>query len=68
MLQTDEATQEKISVLEGLISILEDGKLEYTAAAEQVENDMTKTNFLDYARERSLFIVQIQDELNKLGK
>ena len=68
MLQTDETTKEIVSTLEGLISILEDGKLGYTNAAEHVENDSMKANFFDYARERSLFIVEIQDEINKLGK
>jgi len=27
-----------------------------------------KSDFLDYARERALFIVELQDEINKLGK
>ena len=27
-----------------------------------------KTHFLEYARERALFIVELQDEINKLGK
>lgn len=68
MLQTDETTKEIVSTLEGLIAILEDGKLGYTNAAEHVENGSMKSNFFDYARERSLFIVEIQDEINKLGK
>ena len=68
MLQTDETTKEIVSTLEGLISILEDGKLGYTNAAEHVENDLMKANFFDYARERSLFIVELQDEINRLGK
>ena len=68
MLNTDETTKEVVSTLEGLISILEDGKLGYTNAGEQVENDAMKANFFDYARERSLFIVEIQDEINRLGK
>jgi uncharacterized protein (TIGR02284 family) len=68
MIQTDETTKEIVSTLEGLISILEDGKLGYTDAAEHVENESMKANFFIYARERSLFIVEIQDEINKLGK
>jgi uncharacterized protein (TIGR02284 family) len=68
MLQTNETTKEIVSTLEGLISILEDGKLGYTNAAEHVENDSMKATFFDYARERSLFIVEIQDEINRLGK
>lgn len=68
MLHTDEKAKEIVSTLEGLISILEDGKLGYTNAAEHVENDAMKANFFDYARERSLFIVEIQDEINRLGK
>lgn len=68
MIHTDETTKEAVSILEGLISILEDGKLGYTNAAEHVESPAIKTDFLDYARERALFIVEIQDEINRLGK
>lgn len=68
MIHTDETTKETVSTLEGLISILEDGKLGYTNAAEHVENPAIKADFLEYARERALFIVEIQDEINKLGK
>lgn len=68
MIHTDETTKETVSTLEGLISILEDGKLGYTNAAEHVESPAIKTDFLEYARERALFIVEIQDEINKLGK
>lgn len=68
MTHTDETTTETVKTLEGLISILEDGKLGYTNAAEHVENLAMKADFLDYARERALFIVELQDEINKLGK
>lgn len=68
MIHTDETTQETIKTLEGLISILEDGKLGYTDAAEHVENPAIKTDFLEYARERALFIVELQNQINKLGK
>jgi uncharacterized protein (TIGR02284 family) len=68
MIHTDETIKETVSTLEGLISILEDGKLGYTNAAEHVENPAIKADFLEYARERALFIVEIQDEINKLGK
>jgi uncharacterized protein (TIGR02284 family) len=68
MTHTDETTKEAVHTLEGLISILEDGKLGYTNAAEHVSSPAIKTDFLDYARERALFIVEIQDEINKLGK
>ncbi|WET04473.1 PA2169 family four-helix-bundle protein [Flavobacterium sp. YJ01] len=68
MIHTDETTKEAVKTLEGLISILEDGKLGYTNAAEHVENPAMKTDFLEYARERALFIVELQDEINKLGK
>nr|WP_294783417.1 PA2169 family four-helix-bundle protein [uncultured Flavobacterium sp.] len=67
MTNTDQ-TKETVKTLEGLISILEDGKLGYTNAAEHVENPAMKTDFLEYARERALFIVELQDEINKLGK
>ncbi|WP_264536322.1 ferritin-like domain-containing protein [Flavobacterium sp. N1736] len=68
MIHTDETTTEAVSTLNGLISILEDGKLGYTNAAEHVDNHAIKAEFLDYARERALFIVELQDEINKLGK
>ncbi|SEP31517.1 conserved hypothetical protein [Flavobacterium sp. CF108] len=68
MIHTDETTKETVKTLEGLISILEDGKLGYTNAAEHVENLAIKADFLEYARERALFIVKLQDEINKLGK
>lgn len=68
MIHTDETTKEAVKTLDGLISILEDGKLGYTNAAEHVENPAMKTDFLEYARERALFIVELQDEINKLGK
>ncbi|OAB28026.1 conserved hypothetical protein [Flavobacterium fryxellicola] len=68
MEHTDENTKEVVSTLEGLISILEDGKLGYTNAAEHVESSSIKTDFLEFARERALFIVALQDEINKLGK
>lgn len=68
MIHTEETTKETVSTLEGLISILEDGKLGYTNAAEHVESPAIKTDFLEYARERALFIVELQDEINRLGK
>lgn len=61
-------TMETVNSLEGLIAILEDGKLGYINAGEHVEDEQMKSTFLGYARERSLFIVELQDEINKLGK
>ena len=68
MTNTDEIRKEIVSTLEGLISILEDGKLGYTNAAEHVEDAMIKSNFTNYARERASFITELQDEINRLGK
>lgn len=68
MIHTDENTKEIVSTLNGLIQILEDGKLGYTNAAEHAENPIITSEFLEYARERALFIVEIQDEINRLGK
>ncbi|RKR09402.1 uncharacterized protein (TIGR02284 family) [Flavobacterium sp. 90] len=68
MIHTEETTTETVNTLEGLISILEDGKLGYTNAAEHVNDLSIKADFLDYARERALFIVELQDQINKLGK
>jgi hypothetical protein len=66
MIHTDDKREQKVDLLEGLISILEDGKLGYTNAAEHVENAAIKTDFLDYARQRAFFIVELQDEINRL--
>ena len=68
MIRTDETTKETVSTIEGLISILEDGKLGYINAGEHIENPAIKEDFLQYARERALFIIELQDEINKLGK
>lgn len=68
MIRTDETIKETVSTLEGLISILEDGKLGYINAGDHVEDASVKSDFLQYARERALFIVELQDEINKLGK
>jgi uncharacterized protein (TIGR02284 family) len=68
MTHTDETTKEVVSTLNGLIAILEDGKLGYTNAAEHVDDPSAKTEFLEYARHRDLFIVELEDEINKLGK
>ncbi|OCB74443.1 ferritin-like domain-containing protein [Flavobacterium crassostreae] len=68
MTNTDDKRNEITSTLEGLIAILEDGKLGYTNAAEHVEDPAMQTEFTQYARERALFIVELQDEINKIGK
>lgn len=68
MTDLDENREEIVSTLVGLIQILEDGKLGYTNAAEHVESLAIKSDFLQYARGRALFIVEIQDEINRLGK
>ncbi|MFL9830495.1 ferritin-like domain-containing protein [Flavobacterium sp. ARAG 55.4] len=68
MTNTDENRTEIVSTLDGLIAILEDGKLGYTNAAEHAEEPLIKSNFTNYARERALFIVELQDEINRLGK
>lgn len=68
MTLTEDTRNETVSILNGLISILEDGKLGYTNAAEHVNNPAIKTEFLKFARERDLFIVELQNEINRLGK
>ncbi|WP_366186719.1 PA2169 family four-helix-bundle protein [Flavobacterium ovatum] len=68
MENTDNKTLATIDILETLIIILDDGKLGYTNAAEHVEDTLTKLDFLGYARDRSLLIVELQDEINKLGQ
>ncbi|KDN54453.1 ferritin-like domain-containing protein [Flavobacterium seoulense] len=68
MTNTEDTRKEIVSTLEGLIAILEDGKLGYTNAAEHVEDAMIKSNFTNYARERASFITELQDEINRLGK
>ena len=61
-------TKKNIGILNGLISILEDGRVGYTNAAENCEDANLKTEFLGIARERSLMVIQLQDEINSLGK
>ena len=68
MIHTDEKRENIVDSLDELIEILEDGKLGYTNAAEHITSPALKTDFLQYARERSLFIVELQDEINRLGK
>ncbi|NRT11810.1 PA2169 family four-helix-bundle protein [Flavobacterium sp. 14A] len=68
MTNSDDKREKVVSTLDGLIAILEDGKLGYKNAAEHAENSMIKSEFVEFARERSLFIVELQDEINKLGK
>ncbi|AWG20273.1 hypothetical protein FFWV33_01385 [Flavobacterium faecale] len=68
MENTAHNTEATVNILENLIVILNDGKLGYTNAAESVEDTHLKTDFLVFARERSLMIVELQDEVNKLGK
>ena len=68
MMNSDDKREKVVSTLDGLIAILEDGKLGYKNAAEHAENSMIKSEFAEYARERALFIVELQDEINKLGK
>lgn len=61
-------TKKNIDTLNGLIAILEDGRVGYTNAAENCEHAQLKTEFLGIARERALMVVQLQDEVNQLGK
>ncbi|WP_130736243.1 PA2169 family four-helix-bundle protein [Flavobacterium sp. J27] len=61
-------TKKNIEILNELISILEDGRVGYTNAAENCEHGKLKTEFLGIARDRSLMVVQLQDEINRLGK
>ena len=68
MTNSDDKREKVVSTLDGLIAILEDGKLGYKNAAEHAENSMIESEFVEFARERSLFIVELQDEINKLGK
>ncbi|WP_418264835.1 ferritin-like domain-containing protein [Flavobacterium faecale] len=68
MENTSKTNEKTIEILDRLITILDDGKLGYTNAAEDVDCNQAKTDFLGYARERALFIVELQDEINKLGK
>ncbi|NHN24308.1 PA2169 family four-helix-bundle protein [Flavobacterium jejuense] len=61
-------TKKNIEILNGLISILEDGRVGYTNAAENCEDANLKTEFFGIARERALMVIQLQDEINNLGK
>jgi uncharacterized protein (TIGR02284 family) len=61
-------TQKNVNTLNDLISILDDGKVGYTNASENCEDASLKSEFLSIARERALMVVELQDEVNKLGK
>ncbi len=61
-------TKKNIEILNELISFLEDGRVGYTNAAENCEDSKLKTEFLGIAIDRSLMVVQLQDEVNRLGK
>lgn len=61
-------TQKTVTHLNSLIVVLEDGREGYLNASQNTDDENLKKVFLDYSRERSLFVVELQDEINKLGK
>lgn len=61
-------TIKNASVLNSLISILEDGREGYLNASKNTDSEILKSEFLSISRERSLFVVELQDEINRLGK
>lgn len=57
-----------VEILNDLISYLDDGKSGYVVAYENSNDEHFKSEFLSLSRERAILILQLQDEINKLGK
>ncbi len=61
-------TEKNVTILNSLIAILEDGREGYLNASQNTTDATLKSEFLTISRERSLFVVELQNEINKLGK
>ena len=61
-------TQKTVSILDGLIVVLEDGREGYLNASQNTEDENLKSLFLNFFFFCSLLVVELQDEINKLGK
>jgi uncharacterized protein (TIGR02284 family) len=57
-----------VSVVEKLIETCRDGENGYRDAAEHIKRPDLKTWFLDQSRERAHFAMELQGQLEKLGK
>jgi len=56
-----------ISVLNNLIETCRDGELGFKAAAEGLKSSEVKARFLEYSRQRSQMVRELQDEVRRLG-
>ncbi len=56
-----------ISILNNLIETCKDGENGFTTATEGLRNPAIKAKFQEYARQRSTFARELQDEVRKLG-
>ena len=52
-------TQKTVSILDGLIVVLEDGREGYLNASQNTEDENLKSLFLNFSRERSLLVVEL---------
>jgi uncharacterized protein (TIGR02284 family) len=63
-----ENIEKTIKTLKDLIFILQDSNNSYQNAAEIVDNPSVKDYLLVYSRERAFYLLQLQDEMEKLGQ
>lgn len=63
-----ENIEKTIKMLKDLIFILQDSKDSYQTAAEITDNPSVKDYLLIYSRERAFYLLQLQDEMKKLGE
>lgn len=61
-------TEKNVTILNSLIAILEDGREGYLNASQNTTDETLKNEFLSFSRQRSLFVIELQDEINRLGK
>jgi len=63
-----ENLKETLKTLKDLIFILQDSNDSYQNAAEIVDNPSVKDYLLINSRERAFYLLQLQDEMEKLGQ
>lgn len=61
------STKKITDTLNHLIAIAEDGKEGYKNAAKDVEDLSVKTVFEKYSNQRAMYIMRLQEQVNKLG-
>lgn len=61
------STEEAVSTLNELIASCKDSENGFRTAAEGVKNSQLKTLFSTYARQRTQFVTELQEEVLRLG-